>query len=252
MFKNGIEILTEADYFTLGPVSNAYLSVGPFVASFPAYYKAIVEHLVLNRLQHTDPNIRGYAAGALALISPLDVDYIINHTVGQLLAGVYSNSLEVRQGALLGLADLFLGLKGLGHLHRAQLNNHLRTSAFFKSLSHNEKKLVQAGEYRLIFQKQYESIQNTDSVDKITPKDKEELIQIVDYIEKKRLFRGKGGELMRVGVCRLIESIAISRLPLNDSAVVRYFKSLDECIRNPIENTQNSAYLALEKFCANP
>lgn len=52
---------------------------------------------------------------------------------------------------MIGLADLFLGLKGMGHLNRAELDNHLRKSAFFLSLSHNEKKLVQAGEYREIF-----------------------------------------------------------------------------------------------------
>lgn len=111
---------------------------------------------------------------------------------------------------------------------------------------------MQAGEYRLIFQKKYESIQKTDSVHRILPKDKEELVTIVDFIEKKRLFRGKGGELMRVGVCRLIESIAVSRLELGNSAIIRYFKSLDECIRNPIETTQKAAYLALEQFCADP
>lgn len=60
---------------------------------------------------------------------------------------------------------------------------------------------------------------------------------IVEYIEKKRLFRGKGGDLMRVGVCRLIESVAISGLDLSLPTIVRFFKTLDECIRNPIEST---------------
>jgi hypothetical protein len=32
----------------------------------------------------------------------------------------------------------------------------------------------------------------------------------VDLVEKKRLFRGKGGDLMRVAVCRLIESIGLA------------------------------------------
>jgi len=42
----------------------------------------------------------------------------------------------------------------------------------------------------------------------------QEILGIVDYIEKKRLFRGKGGELMRVGICRLIESIGICNIKL--------------------------------------
>lgn len=37
-FPHGIEILTEADYFTLSNRVNAYLNVSCFVASFPNYF----------------------------------------------------------------------------------------------------------------------------------------------------------------------------------------------------------------------
>jgi len=36
-FPFGIEILTEADYFTLGLRINAYLNVGLYVSSFKVY-----------------------------------------------------------------------------------------------------------------------------------------------------------------------------------------------------------------------
>lgn len=64
---------------------------------------------------------------------------------------MHSSSLEVRQGALIGLADVLLGLKGKGHLNRAGKDNHLHKSMFFKSLSSNEKKLITPGEYRQVF-----------------------------------------------------------------------------------------------------
>lgn len=36
---HGIEILTEADYFTLGLKNNAYLNVGLYVSGYNEYYK---------------------------------------------------------------------------------------------------------------------------------------------------------------------------------------------------------------------
>ena len=36
---HGISILTEADYFSLAMIHNAFLRIAPFVASFPEYYK---------------------------------------------------------------------------------------------------------------------------------------------------------------------------------------------------------------------
>lgn len=40
------------------------------------------------------------------------------------------------------------------------------------------------------------------------------IAELVATIEKKRLYRGKGGEQMREAVCRLIECISITRIPL--------------------------------------
>jgi hypothetical protein len=45
--------------------------------------------------------------------------------------------------------------------------------------------------------------------------------EIVPTIEKKRLYRGKGGEQMRAAVCRLIECISIAQLPLTVPQQVR-------------------------------
>lgn len=42
----------------------------------------------------------------------------------------------------------------------------------------------------------------------------QELLTIIPTIEKERLYRGKGGELIRLAVCSLIESISIAKIPL--------------------------------------
>ena len=47
-FPHGIEILTTADYFTLGVRSNAYLGIAKFVASFEKYRRPLLrpQHLI--------------------------------------------------------------------------------------------------------------------------------------------------------------------------------------------------------------
>lgn len=40
------------------------------------------------------------------------------------------------------------------------------------------------------------------------------IADLIPSIEKKRLYRGRGGEIMRAAACRLIECVSISRLPL--------------------------------------
>jgi tubulin-specific chaperone D len=54
------------------------------------------------------------------------------------------------------------------------------------------------------------------------PNNIEELLtDHVPTIERKRLYRGRGGEVMRSAVCRLIECISLSRIPLSVKGQVR-------------------------------
>lgn len=61
-FPHGIEILTEADYFTLSNRVNAYLNVSCFVAQFSEYFPSMMEHLAFIKLRHWEPAIRQLAA----------------------------------------------------------------------------------------------------------------------------------------------------------------------------------------------
>lgn len=49
-FPNGIEILTEADYFTLSNRTNAFLNVSCFVGQFKNYFESMVKHLAFVKL----------------------------------------------------------------------------------------------------------------------------------------------------------------------------------------------------------
>jgi hypothetical protein len=40
--------------------------------------------------------------------------------------------------------------------------------------------------------------------------------EITTKVEKLRLYRGKGGEIMRVGVCHLIYSMSLAKIGFNE------------------------------------
>lgn len=56
---------------------------------------------------------------------------------------------------------------------------------------------------------------------------------IVMKIEKARLYRGRGGEIMRAAVCGLIKSIAIARHILSERAQIRLLQSINETLVHP-------------------
>ncbi|CAJ1936513.1 unnamed protein product [Cylindrotheca closterium] len=72
------------------------------------------------------------------------------------------------------------------------------------------------------------------------------LAELVPVIEKKRLYRGRGGEQMRQAVCRLIECISIAKIPMTVPQQVRLLDSIDACIPHPNEVIQFQAGMALE------
>ncbi|KAA6421473.1 MAG: tubulin-specific chaperone D-like, partial [Trebouxia sp. A1-2] len=73
---------------------------------------------------------------------------------------------------------------------------------------------------------------------------------VVPAIEKARLYRGKGGELMRGAVCRLEECLALAKLPLTPAQHKQLHSSIDENLRHPTASIQSAACSALAAFTA--
>ena len=71
------------------------------------------------------------------------------------------------------------------------------------------------------------------------------LAGLVSEIEKARLYRGRGGEMMRSAVCRLIECIALTRLPLSVKQSVELLDTIDTCLKHPNEEIQQAAASAI-------
>jgi hypothetical protein len=69
--------------------------------------------------------------------------------------------------------------------------------------------------------------------------DKQQLVAgIVPGIEKARLYRGKGGEIMRSAVSRFIECISISHLSLTGKIKRSLLDTLNENLRHPNSQIQ--------------
>lgn len=56
---------------------------------------------------------------------------------------------------------------------------------------------------------------------------------IVKELEQQKLLKGKGGELIRFGVCRLIQAMAWAKMPLDEGLLSDYTDFLMENMRHP-------------------
>ncbi|XP_052192957.1 tubulin-folding cofactor D [Diospyros lotus] len=71
---------------------------------------------------------------------------------------------------------------------------------------------------------------------------------LVPAIEKARLYRGKGGEIMRAAVSRFIECISTAHVPLPEKVKRSLLDTLNENLRHPNSHIQNAAVESLRHF----
>nr|XP_043618972.1 tubulin-folding cofactor D [Erigeron canadensis] len=81
------------------------------------------------------------------------------------------------------------------------------------------------------------------------PEDKQKVVAgVVPAIEKARLYRGKGGEIMRAAVCRFIECISVVNITLTEKIKRSLLDTLSENLRHPNGQIQNAANQAFKHF----
>lgn len=71
---------------------------------------------------------------------------------------------------------------------------------------------------------------------------------LVPAIDKARLYRGKGGEVMREAVGHLISAISRVQLPLSKVQHSKVHEALDENLRHPQAYIQEAAVDALKHY----
>lgn len=64
------------------------------------------------------------------------------------------------------------------------------------------------------------------------------MVAMVPAIEKARLYRGKGGEIMRSAVSRFIACISMAGISLNEKTKKSLLETLNENLRHPNSQIQ--------------
>ncbi|KAL8192430.1 hypothetical protein R6Q57_027615 [Mikania cordata] len=83
----------------------------------------------------------------------------------------------------------------------------------------------------------------------VFPNDKQKVIAgVIPAIEKARLYRGKGGEIMRAAVSRLCECISIVNISLTEKVKRSLLDTINENLRHPNAQIQNAANEAFKQF----
>ncbi|KAL7028245.1 hypothetical protein ACKWTF_005773 [Chironomus riparius] len=115
-FTHGIDILTTADFYTVGLRINSYLVISDFIAKFSEYTRSLIDHLVEIKTAHWDTSIRELTAKTLNKLAHHDADYMATHVLNQLFQKTESIDINVRHGCVLAIGEVILALKNLNKL----------------------------------------------------------------------------------------------------------------------------------------
>lgn len=126
LFPHGISVITTADYFTLGNVSNTYLQIAIELCSFEEYRLPILNHFVNHSLVHWDRNMRVLSSKSIGLqcekyASNLITDKILPH----LIDSIDTDDFPSLDGHILGIGEICLGLYNSGIRWDLDLKNVL-------------------------------------------------------------------------------------------------------------------------------
>lgn len=114
-FPEGMDIIADADYFTLGSRSQAYLKVAPAIAALPRYRMALFEHVMYRKLPSWDPAVRELAALALAELAKIDPPFATEQLFSYILPScLNSDTTELPHGASLALSSMLPALRDAG------------------------------------------------------------------------------------------------------------------------------------------
>ncbi|KAM9943871.1 hypothetical protein ACTFIT_008452 [Dictyostelium discoideum] len=184
LVPNGIEIVTSADFFTVGNKNNSFTSLTTFIGKFQIdYYPIVIKHLATIKIYNWDLEIRQLASKSIHLLTNINPNDIVSNYLPLIIPNTQSDLVHVKHGASLAISEILISLFE---------NNNINL------LSDNLKMMILM------------TIKNT---------------------KNEKLFKGKGGVLIRIGMCKIIYSICLVEFSLD--------KNLSE-IKKPTESTSTN------------
>jgi len=110
IFSHGIEILTAADYFTVGNRMHAYTEIAAFVAQFEEYRESLISHLITAKVRHWDKAIREATAEAFSKLAPLDPLHMRDRVLPTLLGHARAADMNTKHGSMLAIGSVLRAL----------------------------------------------------------------------------------------------------------------------------------------------
>lgn len=112
-FPHGIDILTAADFYSVGMRTNSYLVISDFIAKHSEYTIPLIDHLVELKTGHWDIAIRELTAKALSKLTHHNPSYMATSVLQRLFAKTDSIDVNLRHGSLLAIGEVILALTEL-------------------------------------------------------------------------------------------------------------------------------------------
>jgi len=242
-FPDGIRVVTTADFFALGNRRAATTNVALDVCSTPTgrsvYLRPILLHLLMEKLRHWEKAQRELSAEAIAHLAPLFPSFLTSVAIPFLLPLTLSLDVETRHGATIGVGEAITAAAALvpDVWQRSPTKSGESTPAAPEGGSAG---VAQSEEDRLKADKQKMKDEALALIKDIAP--------VVANIEKARLYRGKGGEVMRIAVSHFIQCVSRTRFLLLPVRIKQYLSTLMENIKHPRDDIMSAGAEAFDLF----
>ncbi|ORX85382.1 ARM repeat-containing protein [Anaeromyces robustus] len=106
LFPHGIDIITKADYFTVGNRNECFRTISCDIANYEEYRYSMINHLISYSVVHWDQVIRELAAESLGTICKMDIPYTEANVIPKLIEIANSTELNERHGAVVALGEV--------------------------------------------------------------------------------------------------------------------------------------------------
>ncbi|CAJ0628726.1 13375_t:CDS:10 [Entrophospora sp. SA101] len=124
IFPHGIEIITTADYFTVGNRVNAFLEISVKIAKFSEYRYHLIDHLSKVTISNWDKTMRALCSKALYNLAFLDINYMVNSVLHLLIPQALSHDMHTRHGGLLAAGEICLAWSEINGNDRSWVEIH--------------------------------------------------------------------------------------------------------------------------------
>ncbi|KAF4672858.1 hypothetical protein FOL47_011277 [Perkinsus chesapeaki] len=261
----GFLFVNLVDYWTVANRTYAATTllgevVGKLSGSDPELVPFVLDHLIGLHLKSNDKGARELAARSIGTLVPFTseiqlTEYISQKLLPACLEEAASHPTTVRHGALLAVAEIVVACERLTLDSIPDVFRVMRTAS--EGLPGEEsacwliEEAVQFSPHRFDFilyedsgwlkvlQDEPRKVLDDASITSIR--------NIVPKIEKARLYRGRGGEMIRAAACSLVQAIFYARnsIPLKANTIPRYIQSINSSIRHFTAAVQIAAAEAL-------